>query len=76
MTRKLSAMNIETIGDLQNVPLHVLQENFGPKHGQQLSDFSQGKDDRMLSMNKQRKSVSAEVNYGIRFTEVRAKTDG
>jgi DNA repair protein REV1 len=70
----MASLNIETCGDLQGMPLNVLQDNFGPKMGLQLKNFSQGKDDRVLTAQKERKSVSAEVNYGIRFKQVRLDT--
>ena len=38
--------------------------------GQTLFNYCRGKDDRVIQSEKARKSVSAEVNYGIRFTQV------
>lgn len=67
---KMAALSIVTCGDLQKMALNILQEHFGPKTGKQLKDFAQGKDERSITSNKQRKSVSAEVNYGIRFKQV------
>ncbi len=63
-------MNVQTCGDLQVIPLPTLQKEFGPKTGQSLYRFSRGQDDRAIKMEKDRKSVSAEINYGIRFTQV------
>ncbi|RUS73466.1 hypothetical protein EGW08_018776 [Elysia chlorotica] len=69
MTRKLSKLGVQTCGELQRVPLSVLRREFGPKTGEGLHKFSLGQDDRPVRGDKQRKSVSAEVNYGIRFSK-------
>ena len=67
---KLQNLNVTTCGDLQAVPLSTLQKEFGPKNGQSLHNFCRGKDDRAIKVEKERKSVSAEINYGIRFSLV------
>ncbi|XP_067658458.1 DNA repair protein REV1-like [Haliotis asinina] len=67
MTKKLNSMNVTTCGDLQKLSLVVLQKEFGPKTGQSLYKYCRGQDDRQIKMEKERKSVSAEINYGIRF---------
>ncbi|XP_013397890.1 DNA repair protein REV1 [Lingula anatina] len=66
---RLKSMNIQTCGDLQKVSLSTLQKEFGPKTGQSLHRFCRGIDDRPIKVEKERKSVSAEINYGIRFTK-------
>ena len=63
-------MAVETCGDLQKMQLSALQKEFGPKTGQALHHFCRGEDDRPIRTEKERKSVSAEVNYGIRFQNV------
>ena len=70
MTRKLKSLNISTCGELQKVSLGVLQREFGPKTGQSLHRYSRGEDDRPVKTDQERKSVSAEINYGIRFQNV------
>jgi DNA repair protein REV1 len=60
-------MNIETCADLEAVSLYELQKMFGKKNGQQLYDMSRGIDHTKLNLEHIRKSISAEVNYGIRF---------
>ncbi|MGH0143709.1 UNVERIFIED_CONTAM: hypothetical protein FKN15_055268 [Acipenser sinensis] len=69
MGYKLGAMGVKTCGDLQQVSMPKLQKEFGPKTGQTLYRFSRGLDDRPVKTEKERKSVSAEINYGIRFTQ-------
>ncbi|XP_074551111.1 DNA repair protein REV1 [Halichoeres trimaculatus] len=70
MGRKLAAMGVRTCGDLQQVSLSQLQKKFGPRTGQTLFRFCRGLDDRPVRYEKERKSVSAEMNYNIRFTKV------
>ncbi|KAK4685217.1 DNA repair protein REV1, partial [Tremellales sp. Uapishka_1] len=47
------------------------KENFkkllGPKTGEMVFGYLRGMDDRKLERDKERKSISAEMNYGIRF---------
>ncbi|XP_007436144.2 DNA repair protein REV1 [Python bivittatus] len=71
MESKLSSMGIKTCGDLQCVTMSKLQKEFGPKTGQMLYRFCRGLDDRPVQREKTRKSVSAEINYGIRFTQAK-----
>ncbi|CAH1782812.1 unnamed protein product [Owenia fusiformis] len=66
---KLQALGVTTCSDLQAISLAKLQKEFGAKLSESLFEFARGKDDRPIQMEKERKSVSAEVNYGIRFKE-------
>ncbi|CAL8266527.1 unnamed protein product [Lota lota] len=70
MGRKLSGMGVKTCGDLQHVSQSQLQKAFGPRTGQTLYRFCRGLDERLVRYEKERKSVSAEMNYNIRFTGV------
>ncbi|XP_028447411.1 DNA repair protein REV1 isoform X2 [Perca flavescens] len=70
MGKKLAAMGVRSCGDLQQVSLSQLQKKFGPRTGQTLFRFCRGLDDRPVRYEKERKSVSAEMNYNIRFTTV------
>ncbi|XP_059172057.1 DNA repair protein REV1-like [Physella acuta] len=69
MAQKLSKLSVETCGQLQAIPVSTLCREFGPKTGQSLHNYSLGQDNRVIRGDKQRKSVSADVNYGIRFTK-------
>ncbi|XP_024069320.1 DNA repair protein REV1 isoform X1 [Terrapene carolina triunguis] len=69
MESKLASFGIKTCGDLQYLTMSKLQKEFGPKTGQMLYRFCRGLDDRPVRTEKERKSVSAEINYGIRFTQ-------
>ncbi|XP_077256857.1 rev1 DNA directed polymerase [Temnothorax americanus] len=66
-THKLHKMNVHTCEDLRKISLGVLQKEFGKKTGEQLYKMCRGLDDTKLNLEYVRKSVSAEVNYGIRF---------
>ncbi|XP_077969166.1 DNA repair protein REV1-like isoform X2 [Styela clava] len=65
---RLQDMGLSTCGDLQNHPIIDLQKEFGGKTGQKLHDMSCGIDKKEVQIEKERKSVSAEVNYGIRLS--------
>ncbi len=65
---KFRAMGVENCGQLQDLSLGQLQKDFGSKLGSSIFNYCRGIDDRQLSLEHERKSVSAEVNYGIRFT--------
>lgn len=69
MEARLASLGVRTCGDLQCVTMARLQREFGPKTGQMLYRFCRGLDDRPVRTEKERKSVSAEINYGIRFTQ-------
>lgn len=58
---------MQTCADLQKLPLARVQSNFGQKLGTSLYKHCRGDDERVLEFEHVRKSVSAEVNYGIRF---------
>lgn len=66
-TFTLKESNLLTCGDLQKVSLPRLQMLVGKKFGETLYQYCRGIDQRVLSYSQIRKSVSAEVNYGIRF---------
>uniref|UniRef100_A0AAY5K207 DNA repair protein REV1 n=1 Tax=Esox lucius TaxID=8010 RepID=A0AAY5K207_ESOLU len=70
MGGKLASLGVRSCGDLQQVTLQRLQKEFGPRTGQTLFRFCRGLDDRPVRSEKERKSVSAEMNYNIRFTQV------
>ncbi|XP_038212941.1 DNA repair protein REV1 [Zerene cesonia] len=67
ISQKLEALGHQTCGSLQALTLSSLQGHLGNKTGSQLFDQCRGRDRNPLSYHTVRKSVSAEVNYGIRF---------
>ncbi|KAK1924231.1 hypothetical protein DB88DRAFT_535146 [Papiliotrema laurentii] len=54
-------------GDLLQYPKGAFKALLGPKTGEMLWGYIRGIDDRKLEPHKERKSISAEMNYGIRF---------
>ncbi|KAI7947403.1 hypothetical protein MJO28_009311 [Puccinia striiformis f. sp. tritici] len=61
-------LEVNNLGDLQRIPLSRLVDILGPSRGKTLHQYALGIDDRALkSSNHERKSVSAVVNYGVRF---------
>ncbi|KAH8371431.1 hypothetical protein KR093_007491 [Drosophila rubida] len=69
MTYKLNQAGMKTCGDVQQTSLWRLEELLGKKVAQTLFENCRGIDSRPLVYEQQRKSVSAEINYGIRFTK-------
>ncbi|XP_058119832.1 DNA repair protein Rev1 isoform X2 [Anopheles coustani] len=67
-SHRLKQMTYVTCADLQTIPRNVLQTEFGKKFGETLYNACRGIDERPLVYDKGRKSVSVDVNYGIRFT--------
>ena len=67
MGHKLSNLGVTIVGDLLKVSMTKLQQEFGQKTGSGLYKMARGQDDRQLELDHVRKTVSAEVNYGIRF---------
>ena len=70
ISKKLETLGATDCGQLYKINLGTLQKEFGPKTGQSLYNYARGIDSREIKVEKERKSVSAEINYGIRFTTV------
>merc|ERR1712029_538152 len=70
MTQKLQErFNVELCGDLQKLSICRLKAEFGAKTGQLLFSSCRGEtEEEELVFDQERKSVSSEINYGIRFT--------
>lgn len=67
---KLKSLGLETCGDLQAVTIQFLQRECGAKAGETLFHQARGIDKKPLNFHYERKSISAEINYGIRFKNV------
>lgn len=59
---RLRAMGIETIGDLQRLPLELLVQRFGPTHGGGLHDRAHFRDDSPVARG-EAKSRSVETTF-------------
>ncbi|XP_061376729.1 DNA repair protein Rev1 [Danaus plexippus] len=66
-SHKLESLGYQICGSLLSLSLINLQQHLGKKTGAQLYEQIRGQDSHPLSFHTVRKSVSAEVNYGIRF---------
>ncbi|TDH65954.1 uncharacterized protein CCR75_002643 [Bremia lactucae] len=66
---KLEAIGIQTVQQLMQLTKNELIQSVGKAFGEMLYNYARGIDTRALSMelNMMRKSVSAVVNFGIRF---------
>ena len=64
---KLNDLGITNCQQLKEVPICELHAEFGKKLGTTFYDFARGIDNRSLTMEVERKSLSADVNFGIRF---------
>ena len=69
-SEKLNERGLLTCADLRTVSLADLQEWLGVKTAQTLHDYCLGKDNRSLKISKDRKSISVEMNYGMRFSGI------
>ncbi|XP_055587064.1 DNA repair protein Rev1 [Uranotaenia lowii] len=68
-TYRLKQLSWNTCGDLQRVSTFILQREFGKKFGDTIYHACRGIDERPLVYEQVRKSVSVDVNYGIRFKD-------
>lgn len=70
LKKKLDELSLKTCGDILSTP-HVtkawLQSNFGAKTGEMLWNSAHGLDPRALAVEKTKKTLGADVNYGLRF---------
>ncbi|KAH7328692.1 hypothetical protein B0I35DRAFT_418050 [Stachybotrys elegans] len=64
---KLEEMGIKLVKDIRNVSKERLTQGLGPKTGQRLHEYARGIDRTEVGEQPPRKSVSADINWGIRF---------
>lgn len=64
---KLEEIGIKYVKDIRNITKERLMNTLGPKTGDKLWDYSRGIDKIEVGEQVIRKSVSAEINWGIRF---------
>ena len=68
LRKRLEKMDIRTCGDLQKVSLVKLKEEFGERIGETLYQSCRGESSRQLKLVSERKSISVDINFGIRFS--------
>lgn len=73
MQEKLSAIQVETCGDLQQIDKISLSQKFG-KWGVELYDLCRGIDGRQVKPNRSRKSISKERTFSENITSMDALT--
>ncbi|KAG7977082.1 hypothetical protein I3843_05G013000 [Carya illinoinensis] len=71
LEEKLKKQNVWTCGQLRMISKESLQKDFGMKTGEMLWDYSRGVDDRSVGVIQVSKSICAEVNWGVRFKDVK-----
>ncbi|KIK69791.1 hypothetical protein GYMLUDRAFT_34190 [Collybiopsis luxurians FD-317 M1] len=65
--KALDRWDTSTLGDLEGKSKEALKEVLGKTTGETLYNLIRGVDERRLENDKERKSVSCDINYGIRF---------
>lgn len=68
LSAKLEELGIKLVKDIRELTRERLISSLGPKTGLRIWDYSRGIDRTEVGTEDIRKSVSAEVNWGIRFT--------
>ncbi|KAL4615318.1 hypothetical protein ACB092_07G115200 [Castanea dentata] len=71
LEEKLKKQNVWTCGQLCMISKDSLQKDFGLKTGEMLWNYSRGVDNRLVGLIQESKSVGAEVNWGVRFKDVK-----
>ncbi|CAL9098799.1 unnamed protein product [Musa textilis] len=68
--KKLKSRQIQTCGQMCMISKEALQKDFGIRIGDMLWNYCRGIDNRTVEVVQERKSVGAEVNWGIRFNNL------
>lgn len=64
---KLEEIRVKFVKDIRELSKNKLMQTLGPKTGEKLWEYSRGIDRTEVGEQVARKSVSAEVNWGVRF---------
>ncbi|KAH6558045.1 hypothetical protein KP509_1Z081200 [Ceratopteris richardii] len=67
LQERLNRKGIYDCKQLQAIPKEILQGDFGVKTGDMLWCYARGIDNRQVQNYQERKSIGAEVNWGVRF---------
>ncbi|CAM6091007.1 unnamed protein product [Calypogeia fissa] len=68
LREKLHGNGLYNCADLQSLSKDALQQAYGAKTGVMLWSYAQGIDQREVQPAQERKSIGAEVNWGVRFS--------
>uniref|UniRef100_A0A5S6QHI2 DNA repair protein REV1 n=1 Tax=Trichuris muris TaxID=70415 RepID=A0A5S6QHI2_TRIMR len=68
--KKLSGLGVTTCGDLIRLDLSTLRKRLGEKIGKTLHARARGIDSAPVQMEAMKKSLSCDVNYGVRLKDI------
>ncbi|KAJ7946116.1 DNA repair protein REV1 [Quillaja saponaria] len=68
---RLKNRDVHTCGQLRMISKDSLQKDFGLKTGEMLWSYSRGVDNRLVGVIQESKSIGAEVNWGVRFRNLK-----
>ncbi|KAK2985827.1 hypothetical protein RJ640_018693 [Escallonia rubra] len=71
LEEKLKRREVKTCGQLRMISKESLQKDFGSKTGDMLWNYSRGIDNRLVGFIQESKSIGAEVNWGVRFKDMK-----
>ncbi|KAJ0798281.1 putative DNA-directed DNA polymerase [Helianthus annuus] len=71
LEEKLKGRRVTTCGELRMMSKESLQKEFGQKTGDMLWNYSRGIDNRSVGIIQESKSVGADVNWGVRFKDLK-----
>nr|XP_043621063.1 DNA repair protein REV1 [Erigeron canadensis] len=71
LEEKLKGKHVKTCEELRMISKESLQKNFGKKTGDMLWNYCRGIDNRLVGMIQETKSVGADVNWGVRFKDIK-----
>eukprot|EP01018_Ginkgo_biloba_P015505 Gb_33413 [translate_table: standard] len=69
LEEKLNSQNIHNCSELRKFSKEALQRDFGSKTGDMLWHYARGIDHRQVQTAQEHKSIGAEVNWGVRFSD-------
>ncbi|ETN39172.1 uncharacterized protein HMPREF1541_05395 [Cyphellophora europaea CBS 101466] len=72
---KLEEIGVKLVSDIRGLTKERLISTLGPKTGEKIWDYSRGIDKQEVGEQVLRKSVSAEINWGIRFINQKQAED-
>ncbi|TDZ17790.1 DNA repair protein rev1 [Colletotrichum orbiculare MAFF 240422] len=75
LSGKLEEIGVKYVKDIRQVSKERLSSSLGPKTGERLWEYARGIDRTEVGEQPPRKSVSAEVNWGIRFINQQESED-
>ncbi|KAL2349558.1 hypothetical protein Fmac_003558 [Flemingia macrophylla] len=71
LQEKLKKQKVNTCGQLRMISKASLQKDYGMKTGEMLWNYSRGIDNRLVGGIQESKSVGADVNWGVRFKDMK-----